>query len=228
MTWQQATKWAQGNGLRPYVYAICYPTGLPFYVGKGRRKRIMQHAAFLRLTDLWHKVRRPRSEKEAVIWQLAVNRDYERYAILAICETDAEAFDIEAIAIDRYGRREAGGLLCNATVAIQTQPWPMPALPQIKELWTDGERPWNWEPGVNPRASSQYGGLCVWCPRCDSSSMCSRHQPLREARCPVCFHYFELIDEEKLRKWIPEEFLEESLTYIDQEQTESGYYAQPS
>ena len=58
--------------------------------------------------------------------------------------------------------------------------------------------------------------------------MCSRHQPLREARCPVCFHYFELIDEEKLRKWIPEEFLEESLTYIDQEQTESGYYAQPS
>ena len=207
MSWQQATVWAQGNAIKPYVYALCYPNGLPFYVGKGRGKRIMQHAAFLRLTDLWSEVKQPDDEKTAVIWQLAINRDYERYAILAICETDYEAFGVEAIAIKRYGRREQGGILCNATVALEAPAWPMPPAPEIPELMTNGERPWNWSPEVNARGINV--GLTVWCPRCDKPSTCARQRPVRDMRCPICFHYFELVDDWKLREWIPQGFKHE-------------------
>lgn len=214
MSWQQAAKWAQGNGLRPYVYAICYPNGLPFYIGKGRRQRLMQHAAFLRLTDLWANVKRPRDEKEAVIWQLALNRDYERYAILAICETDYEAFGLEAVAIDRYGRRERGGLLCNATVATQAPPWPMPAMPDVGDARTDGEFLWNLAPELNSRGVQV--GKAVWCPKCDNPGMCARSAHVRELRCPVCFHYFELVDEWKLRKWLPSGFVSDRSMEIRQ------------
>lgn len=203
MSWQQAAKWAQFNR-RPYVYAITYPSGLPFYVGKGNGSRLMAHAAFLRLTDLWEHLRKPRDEKEAVIWQLAANRDYERYAILAVCQSDTEAFDIEATAINFYGRRERGGILCNATQACEVPPWPMPPMPAIDEVFTDGDYPWLLGSWINARHPIEKGKI-VWCPKCDERGTIVRQKPVRDLRCPICFHYFELVDEAKLRQWIPEE-----------------------
>lgn len=215
MSWQQASKWAQGNGLKPYVYALTYPNGLPFYVGKGNKLRLLQHGAFLRLSDLWRHVKPPRDEKEAVLWQLAGCRAYERYAILAICDSDQEAFELEAVAIKRYGRREAGGLLCNATQAVDVSAAELPPMPAIAEMITDGEKPWNLAPGLNPRGY-KAGKVC-WCPKCDQPGMIAMQEPVAELLCPVCFHYFELIDNYKLRKWIPEGFAAEALQAYETE-----------
>lgn len=207
MNWQQAAHWAAFHDARPYVYAITYPSGMPFYIGKGSGKRILQHAAFLRLTDLWPTVRKPQSEKEAILWQLAINREYERYSILAICESEEHAYSFEAVAIQTYGQRARGdGILCNSTQMVETPYWPMPEAPMIDEVVSDGHFPWHFAPENNPRSPE---GLVVWCPRCQNPGKITRQKPVRDLQCPSCFHYFEFVPEKKLRPWIPEGFTQD-------------------
>lgn len=207
MSWQQATKWAAFNYM-PYVYAITYPNGLPFYVGKGNGARLLAHAGFLRLSAMWQHIKPPRDEKEAVLWQLAIARSYERYAILAICSSDREAFEIEAVAIEHYGRRERDGILCNATQAIEAPAWPMPTPPELDEVLTDGDYPWVICKELCARYATNQG-LVVWCKKCDNPALIVRQKPITDLRCPICFHYFEMVSEEKLRKWIPENLKDE-------------------
>jgi hypothetical protein len=52
-----------------YVYALCYPTGLPFYVGMGNNKRCFQH---LNESKIWQANARW-NEKNDIIYQLHSN-----------------------------------------------------------------------------------------------------------------------------------------------------------
>ncbi len=102
MTDAQARGYCHFIANRPYVYAICQPNGLPFYIGKGRAERMMAHAHFL-VKEPTNDVLFCKNRKEEELLKLLISKHQERYAILAECETDKEAFAIEAHYIKQWG-----------------------------------------------------------------------------------------------------------------------------
>ncbi|MFO0940059.1 MAG: hypothetical protein U0930_04765 [Pirellulales bacterium] len=110
-TWREARNfgfYAQGQF---YVYALCYPSGLPFYVGRGKKYRVCQHAEEVdRLPEL------QRSEKHRVLIDLANRNETEWYHFLALRESAEEAASIERNYVERWGIRRQGGLLVNRCI----------------------------------------------------------------------------------------------------------------
>ena len=91
-----------------YVYAICYPSGLPFYVGKGQADRVCQH-----VEETWTLSKSRWSEKHGVIISLADRNESEWYHFLGLVKTESEAFGIEQRYVQRWGLRSRGGMLTN-------------------------------------------------------------------------------------------------------------------
>jgi hypothetical protein len=107
-SWKEASNFGFYAGTRNYVYAICYPSGMPFYVGRGIRDRVCQHVDETYKLDesLW-------TEKHRLILSLADRNESEWYHFLALVETKQQAAGIEQIYIQRWGLRSRGGMLTN-------------------------------------------------------------------------------------------------------------------
>lgn len=86
-----------------YVYAWLRPCGTPFYIGKGRGDRSKSFDS-----------RRNPIFKNIVAKMKSIG---EEPVVVHLHEglTEEDAFSLERTEIDKYGRREFGGLLCNMT-----------------------------------------------------------------------------------------------------------------
>jgi hypothetical protein len=94
---------------RFYVYVLVRPDGEPFYVGKGLGKRLFNHEAEARNTNL-------RTHKLNVIRSIVRSGGEVGYALPHFCENEAEAHGIETKLISSIGRHDLKkGPLTNQT-----------------------------------------------------------------------------------------------------------------
>ena len=107
-----------------YVYALVDPRGDSiFYVGKGQRERVLQHAGQVVVEDTFRD--RPdnedhsnkeaaRTEKEKRIAEIKIAGLTVIERVLARFNTEDEAYAVESILIHWvYGRKQEGGILTN-------------------------------------------------------------------------------------------------------------------
>jgi len=110
MTEKEAKVLLQQNIGRFYVYALCYPTGDPFYIGKGKSggkpERLFQHEKQDKRNPL----------KLNVIKKIKRNGDNIGYKICNFFDEEEDAFTLEVGLIAKDGRRDNGtGTLTNMT-----------------------------------------------------------------------------------------------------------------
>lgn len=93
-----------------YVYALCYPNGQPFYVGKGMADRYSSHFEEYRLSS------DPNKHKVRTITKIVSQGGIPLVRFLKAVKTENEAFAAEIEFIKQYGRRDTGtGILTNLT-----------------------------------------------------------------------------------------------------------------
>lgn len=117
-----------------YVYVLCRPNGKPFYVGKGKGKRLYSHEAEARRGCKCHKCNVIRK-----IWKSG--GDVQRYIVFTT-EIEQEAFEHEIELIGLYGLPS----LANQTIGGQGPAGRAPSAKQraatsaaAKALWADPE-----------------------------------------------------------------------------------------
>lgn len=109
--WAEARRFGFHAQAKHYVYAICYPSGLPMYVGRGRKFRVCQHAEeALKLPE------GQLQEKHREIIRLRDSGEWEWYHFLALVSSEAEAARIERAYVQRWGLRSRGGMLVNRII----------------------------------------------------------------------------------------------------------------
>jgi hypothetical protein len=104
-----ARRWAFYSKPNSYVYALCYPTGLPFYVGVGYGYRCFSHLAESNNQNL-----KIKTEKHAIILELLKTCEGVWFHFLALVPDRVRAGKIEAYWIDLLGVRSKGGMLANS------------------------------------------------------------------------------------------------------------------
>lgn len=107
-----------------YVYALCYSTGIPFYVGVGRGDRAMQHAAE---TKRLAKENALFTEKNIEISRLLSSGHGVWYHFLALTDDREQALSAESFWINYWEVRAKGGLLTN-----RVYPESEPELPDLQ------------------------------------------------------------------------------------------------
>jgi hypothetical protein len=89
-----------------YVYALCYPNGTPFYIGKGKGKRAWRHLTWDKRNPL----------KKNIINKIEASGKEVLVDIVEKGLPEYKAFRKEIFLIAKYGRRGDGsGILANAT-----------------------------------------------------------------------------------------------------------------
>lgn len=192
MEWSHAHHWCHYSENNHYVYALCYPTGLPFYVGKGSGNRMLAHAAFIGK-------REPRDEKELVIANLQDQGVNERYAVLSLQDDQDRAYQHEAMAILLWGRRSNGGLLTNADEGDtrgEPENWELPTPPIVQVRGNPNPMRWVIHPAIQFRCPTHRGMLII-CPQCREQCIHPSAMKLEGIRCPFCHHFWR-VDIEKL------------------------------
>jgi hypothetical protein len=177
---------------RHYVYAICYPGGLPFYIGRGHRQRVMQHVSELRNIpfERW-------KEKHHEINSLMLANSAEMYAFLALVDDREQAAAIERKLVKRLGIRKRGGLLVNSVIPDGSE---HPEELQVSPLEIAGLKPVR-----KPKPNSVYhpdlmikdcGYSTQWtCGVCRQECWVPRDLTAKVVQCPNCAHFFVPLSE---------------------------------
>jgi hypothetical protein len=187
-SWLEAKRFGFHSHGKHYVYALCYPSGLPFYVGKGQNARACQHAE-----ETWTLSKSRWSEKHGVIISLADRNEAEWYHFLALVDSDRRAAAIEAKFINRWGVRSAGGLLTNRVVpteqprvdALEVNP---PSA--IRAVVSDRS------PRMVHHPSLLIGGgigktIDLNCGICSEKVLVPNDLLVKVVQCPQCAHFFK-------------------------------------
>ncbi|GIW97158.1 MAG: hypothetical protein KatS3mg111_0491 [Pirellulaceae bacterium] len=184
-----ALQWCHwSRGQYAYCYAICYPTGVPLYIGKGRALRMLQHAAELRSTTIRPRLLSPQAQElhrlQRAGWQ-------ELYAVLGTGDNTA-MLGLEAQIIAYFGTRDSGGVLFNrrdeAARSPRAESWLPPTPIAIHADGTAAGVRWLYHPDVDYRQPA-HKGLIASCPTCGEQYMHTANRPLRGGWCPHCHHW---------------------------------------
>jgi hypothetical protein len=108
-TWMEARRFGFFASGKYYVYAICYPSGLPFYVGRGRKLRVCQH-----VEETWRLPEERLKAKHRELMALSDANESEWYHFLALVSDPEEAANIERAYVQKWKRVRQGGLLLNS------------------------------------------------------------------------------------------------------------------
>ena len=92
-----------------YVYALCYSSGLPFYVGVGYGYRCFSHS-----TETKNERRLRWTEKHDTIQSLLRTSEGVWYHFLSLVQQRELAASIEGYWIRKWGLRSRGGILTNS------------------------------------------------------------------------------------------------------------------
>lgn len=177
-----------------YVYALCYPSGLPFYVGSGIDERALAHASECRT----NRRIKDRSEKHEIIDWLQLHNEQVWYHFLGLTDDREEAFAIEAHWIQKFGRRETGGILTNLsdeeerTASFQSWRLSPPELPDdetVANRIRTFRHPDIVVPPPYPNASRTR--RITACPKCLEQGQMLAKMLSKNVACWSCGHFFE-------------------------------------
>ncbi|MFM2220007.1 MAG: hypothetical protein RL240_4325 [Planctomycetota bacterium] len=183
-----------------YVYALCYPTGIPFYVGVGVRDRALDHVLETRRYACSEGFP---SEKNAEIAHLLESGQGVWYHFLALTADRSLAESTESFWIHHWQRRSQGGMLTN-----QHYPEPPPELsglypPAIPEdLEEPGQKIMVWQhpdivvcpPSVAEFDKGVYPTDSVECCACGVFGHISKDMIGKHLICSSCGHYIYGMD----------------------------------
>jgi hypothetical protein len=174
-----------------YVYALCYSSGLPFYVGKGRGKRPVTH--------LWEaNYVKNKSEKHEIILEHKRLQQPIWYHFYALTESQKEAFNTEAYIIRKYGLRGIGGMLTNSDYPKPMGP-PLETfgvvLDEVPDFTVEG-RPVRFVTHPTIKVTSITDRpKSIWLLKCHACGrMCKHDKATTHAKllCQWCGHYIDL------------------------------------
>jgi hypothetical protein len=171
-----------------YVYALCYPTGLPFYVGMGNNKRCFQH---LNESKVWQASARW-NEKNDVIYQLLQTNESVWYHFLALVSERLDAAKIEAYWIKKWGMRDRGGMLTNSIQPESTladcsdTPPPIPGVDENIIIKSFQHPLFVLKP---PSGPAPRMGQVIRCYACGKPSQISGPMSGSKCLCSHCGHY---------------------------------------
>ncbi len=194
-SWLEAVRFGYYAGNRTYVYMLCYPSGLPFYIGKGKGQRAVQH-----YKNAFSDKYKPKGEKERLIVDLNErNGECEWYHFLALCDDEGEAWQLEQHLINRWGIRSDSGMLCNSARGLnQGIRFDQEREPVIVPRW---EAPDTIVTNMRERPREVYYPLEIrkrqmdplqpcWCPSCSGECLVPDELMMIPVQCPFCAHFF--------------------------------------
>lgn len=168
-----------------YVYALCYPSGLPFYIGAGQDRRCFSHIAeSATRSQKWN-------EKNEIIHQLLDCGGAVWFHFLALVDDRSLAGRIEAHWIRKLGLRKTGGVLANAVKpdgVVDALPVP-PQIPGCREeaILKSFRHPVLVVPP--PVGPAPRKGKVVTCPACNNEGQVIASMVGAKIACPHCGHF---------------------------------------
>lgn len=198
--YQTARRWLFYAGRQNfYTYALCYPSGLPFYVGQGCFERALSHVAETRSIKPERRTRKHDTIES--IW--AQNEDVW-YCFLGLFKTREESIVLENWYIDFYGLRSHGGMLTN-TAGMQCVNCDFPlshvGFPEEPEIVHHPDAIGKWKHSIRvfhhadfvvppPAGKAIVSGAVTHCPACGNLGQLTRHMRNSKLLCSYCGHYF--------------------------------------